>query len=205
MKQRLKELKDRLATEKGELRRIEKDLAEAQASVVALGQRRDDALKARGIIQLVAKQTQQKLEYHIGGLVSTALAAVFEDSYEFVVRFVERRGRTECDLLFRKGEEECSPLDASGGGAMDVASFALNVAFLSLERPKSRRVLILDERFRFVAPDLQSKVSKMLREISKRPPGLQIIMVSHADEIIDAADRVFEVVKVGGVSQVKRV
>ena len=34
---------------------------------------------AQVIIQKVAQQTQQELEYHISDIVSTALAAVFDD------------------------------------------------------------------------------------------------------------------------------
>jgi DNA repair exonuclease SbcCD ATPase subunit len=105
-------------------------------------------------------------------------------------------------LKFSKEGEDCNPLDASGGGSVDVASFALRVAFMSMENPPSRKVLILDEPFRFVSPDLQHKCSEMIREISQRM-GLQVIMISHAENIIDSADKVFEVVKVGEISEVK--
>lgn len=198
----LRQLKARLAEEKGQLKHINDELGRYSKELAALEVRRDHITKARWVLQEVAKTTQQELEYHISGLVTMALASVFDDPYEFVIEFVTRRQRAECDLKFSKDGEHCNPLDASGGGTVDVASFALRVAFLSMESPQRRRVLILDEPFRFVSPDLQSKASQMIREISRRM-GLQIIMISHAENIIDSADRVFEVTKIGEISEVK--
>jgi hypothetical protein len=62
--------------------------------------------KLRALIQSVAEQTQKNLEFRISHLVTTALAAVFDDPEEFVVKFVKRRGKTECDLLFMKNGKE---------------------------------------------------------------------------------------------------
>jgi DNA repair exonuclease SbcCD ATPase subunit len=198
----INELKSKLAGKKGQLKHIDDELIRYSSVLSKLEKRQDHIINARWVLQEVAKTTQQELEYHISGLVSMALASVFEDPYEFKVEFVIRRGRTECDLKFSKEGEDCNPLDASGGGSVDVASFALRVAFMSMENPSSRKVLILDEPFRFVSPDLQHKCSEMIREISQRM-GLQVIMISHAENIIDSADKVFEVVKVGEISEVK--
>jgi len=201
--ERLLKLKDRLVREKGLLEHAEHQLAERESQLVALKKRQEDILKAREIIQLVAKQTQQKLEHHISSLVSTAEAAVYEDPYEFVVEFVIRRGQTECDLLFKKGEAKWYPLkeEASGGGPIDMACLALRAAFMSLEKPKSRPVLLLDQPFKNTSPDYQPKCSAMVKRLNEQL-GLQIIMISHADGIIDSGDRIFEVVKKGGISKV---
>ena len=97
------------------------------------------------------------------------------------------------------------PMDAAGGGPVDVASFALRVAFLSMEIPKSRRVLILDEPFGFVSEDLQHKCSRMIKEISDRL-NLQVIMVSHKEELVQSADKVFEVVRgQDGYTEIKEI
>jgi DNA repair exonuclease SbcCD ATPase subunit len=53
-------------------------------------------------------------------------------------------------------------------------------------------VLILDEPFRYLSTDLQSKASEMLNEISERL-GLQIIMVTHEEELVDEVDKTFRV------------
>ncbi len=148
--------------------------------------------QAREIIREVGLTTQQQLQYHIADITTLALEAVFEDPYSLEVEFVQRRNKTECDLYFSRDEERIDPLSAAGGGAVDVAAFALRAASWSMQRPRSRSVLILDEPFRYLSPNLLPRASEMLEQISNQL-GLQIIMVTHSEELAEAADKVFEV------------
>jgi DNA repair exonuclease SbcCD ATPase subunit len=155
--------------------------------------------KARTIVQIVAETTQKKIEYHISSIVSTALSAVFVDPYEFVLRFVQRRNKTEADLFFMKNNKEGDPMSISGGGPMDVASFALRVATWSIK--PTRNVIILDEPGKFISRDLQSKFSDMIKQLSTKL-NLQFIIVSHIPEITEAADKIFTVTNTKGVSKI---
>ncbi len=149
------------------------------------------ALQGRSIVQIVAEKTQQKLEWHISNLVTTALASVFPDPYDFALRFVQRRNKTEADLIFSKnGNESDDLLNTAGGGVVDVAGFALRIALWSIR--KNRAVIIMDEPMRFLSADLQQKASNMLKEISSKL-GIQIIMVSHLPGMIASADKIIEV------------
>ena len=160
----------------------------------------DVALQARIVVQTVAESTQKQIEWHISNLVTSALAAVFPDPYTCTLKFVQRRNQTEADLIFTKdGNETDDLLSTAGGGAVDIASFALRVALWSIK--KTRSVIILDEPFRFLSVNLQAKASEMIKEISEKL-GIQIIMVSHLPEIIKAADRVINVTNVNGESQI---
>ena len=51
--------------------------------------------------------------------------------------------------------------------------------------------MIFDEPFKFLSRDLHEKASYMLKEISERFK-MQIIMVSHSQELIDSADKIRE-------------
>lgn len=157
--------------------------------------------KAQVIIQEVARKTQQELEYHVSELVTLALSAVFEEPYEFKLEFTIQRNKTVIDIWFSRDGQLIKPMDAAGGGVVDIASFALRVALWSLAQPKSRGLLILDEPFKFLSRDLQPKASLMLKELSEKL-GLQIIMVSHSEDLIDGADKVFKVKIKNGISEV---
>jgi len=198
-RERIKSQVDRL---KGKRDQLLDNLERTKAEGKRQEQRHEDSTKARAIVQKVAQATQKKLEYHVANIVTLAEAAVFPEPYEFGVEFVQRRNRTECDLFFIKGGERMDPVSSSGGGALDVASFALRCAFWSLH--KSRPVIILDEPFRFVSVDLQERCGTMLKRISERL-GLQVIMISHLPNIISGADKVFRVTQEGGVSAVEEV
>ena len=158
--------------------------------------------QALTILRTVGLETQQQLQFHISDITSLALEAVFDEPYTLDVSFIERRNKTECDLTFKRGENEIDPLTASGGGAVDVAAFALRVASWSMQNPLSRRCIILDEPFRFVSQDLQEKAAQMLSELSTRL-NIQFIIVTHETILSDYADKSFRVIMRKGISQIK--
>ena len=166
----------------------ESKLTEAEAYL-------ENCQKVRIYVQTVAEQTQEKIEYHISNLVSMALASVFPDPYTFRLRFTQRRNKTEADLLFQKNDNEGDPMDVSGGGALDVASFALRAATWSIK--PTRKVILLDEPGKFISRDLQSKFSEMLKLISSKL-GFQLIIISHIPEITECADKVFLITNKNG-------
>jgi DNA repair exonuclease SbcCD ATPase subunit len=175
---------------------------ECEKNIKGCKEEYDNSLKAREIVQIVASETQKKLEYQISNLVSSALASVFPEPYEFQLRFIQRRNKTEADLIFLKGGNETDDLiNTAGGGAVDIASFALRIALWSIKR--TRPVMIIDEAFRFLSLDLQEKASNMIKEISTKL-GLQIIMVSHLPGMIKEADKVIEIEYQNGESYVKQ-
>lgn len=178
-------------------------LAATQLTVATLLQKQDALADALEICQIVAKLTQQELEIHISELVSLALEAVFSRPYKLVLAFELRRNRSEADLLLEDEEgNRVNPMDAVGGGVVDVAAFALRIALWSLKRPRPRAVMILDEPFRFLSRGLQIRASTMIKEISDKL-GIQFIIVSHEENLLEAADCTFTVENWKGVSAVK--
>lgn len=196
---RIAEIRNKFERLCGEKSKVEKSLAQVTKEIKE--QRRDLRRheQAREIIREVGLKTQQQLQYHISEITSLALEAVFPDPYELVVEFVERRNKTECDLYFERDGFQVNPLMAAGGGAVDVASFALRTACWSMKKPRSRNVLVLDEPFRYLSTDLLPRAGEMLKQISEQL-GLQIIMVTHADELAVAADKTFSITQKKGVS-----
>ena len=155
--------------------RLKADLRDAEKQV-------DLARSAQEIIQFVAQAVQQKAHERIAKVVSSCLSSVFSDPYEFRIEFERKRGRTEAALRFVRRGLDVDPMESSGGGMIDVAAFALRVACLIMHRPRLRQILVLDEPFKFVSAEYRENVRSMLEKLST-DLGLQIIMVTHIDEI----------------------
>lgn len=190
---------------KGERRQIQESIDDTESKIKKLEKRQRRLEKAQLIIQTVARNTQEELEYHVSELVTLAHEAVFEDPYELDLEFILKRGRTEAVLMFKRGENKVHPMSAAGGGVIDVASFALRVSLWSLARPRTRNVLILDEPFKNIndpTREMHRKAAEMLKMVAERL-GLQIIIVTLLPEMIETADRVFEVKKIKGRSVVE--
>lgn len=187
----MKELRARVEALRGQKAYIESGIKaeekEIEQDKIAL----ENCAKAREIIRLVAVETQQQLSFHLEELVTNAMVAVFDYPYKFKVEFVTKRNTTECVLsLEDHNGNSVSPLDASGGGVVDVCSFALRIAIWSITAPRPRPVLVLDEPFRYLSRDLLDNAGRMLGELCEKL-GLQVIMVSHEKPLVEEADKVF--------------
>lgn len=197
------EFRQELERRKGRRDQLEIDLCKAEEKIKDVYLQSIRAEEAQTIIQNIAQATQQELEYHVSELVTLAMAAVFDDPYKLAVEFVLRRGRTEADLWFVRDGTRVRPLTASGGGAVDVGSFALRISLWSLRNPRTRPVFILDEPLKWLkGGTLPEKGALMMKEISEKL-GVQIIMVSHIPEQMEGADQRINVVLRDGVSRVK--
>lgn len=194
MKTEIRELRNSLEQQKGQKAQIEKSLTLLHNEIRDLKRSLRRHEQAREIIREVGLKTQSQLSFHISDITSLALSAVFEDPYELKVNFVQRRNKTECDLLFVRNEQEMDPLDSSGVGAVDVASFALRIASWTMLKPRTRSTIILDEPFRFLSEGYQEKASAMLKELSQRL-GIQFIIITHEEILTTAADKIFQVKK----------
>jgi len=183
-----------IAKAEGKRESVRKMLSAAEEELSDLKRRQKNLDECQAIIQQVAQSTQKNIEYRISEIVSLALDAVFDDPYQFAIEFVQKRGRTEAEIYFMKNGEKFYPMDDSGGGAVDVASFALRVALWNIGKPKTRNTILLDEPFRFLSKDLQSRAGDMLSEISKKL-GLQFILVTHVEDIVSSADKEFVIAK----------
>lgn len=156
-----------------------------QEAVKELSTKVEDTLAAQKIVQEVAEKVQQTAHKRIADVVTRCLKAVFgeEEAYEFRINFSQKRGKTEAELVFVRDGMEVDPYDGSGGGVIDVAAFALRLACLMLSLPKRRKLLVLDEPFRFLSVDYRPQVRALL-ELLAKDMGIQILMVTHAPDLV---------------------
>lgn len=138
------------------------------------------ALKSQVIVQTVAQQVQKQAHERIAAVVSRCLKAVFDDPYRFKIVFDRKRGKTEARLVFVRKDLELDPIDGCGGGVIDVAAFALRLACLMLRKPQRRRLLVLDEPFKFVSDkkEYRSRVRDLLETLADEMK-VQFAIVTH--------------------------
>jgi len=207
----LKRLRAELEQRKGKRQQLEQTIDKLEQEITADKRQIIRHERALAIVKQVGLSTQKQLEYHLSEQVSLALEAVFDDPYKLKVNFHEKRGKTEVELLFCRRGMEFPPLGNAGGGAINVASLALRIAYWAMRQDKkSRSLLLLDEPFsRLKGEDANRRALGIVQEISKKL-DLQIIMISDEriprQDILSHADRVFEVGQNRkGISSVKAI
>ena len=185
---------------------LQKDIETYTAKKEQLEHRQKLLEQSQAFLQKVAQETQEHLRFQVEDIVNLALETCFPGEYTFQILFNISRGKTDAELVFldQKTQRQVDPMNASGGGVVDLTCFALRISCYALEKGTDN-VIVLDEPFRFLSRDLQERAGEILKTLSERMQ-LQIIMVSHIGEIIDVADKVFEVKKnEEGISKVKEI
>lgn len=195
----LSELKNKIERFIGHRNYLRQEYIDLKNKLRKLKKKRKQVEEAQIIIQQIAKQTQEELQYSLSEIVYLAMSIVFDNPYSLNLTWVPKAGRTECVLRLEKNGKLYNPMLSAGGGMVNIAANSLRYAILNILRRTQniRNILFLDEPF----PGLKgrkanSKALEMVQKISKEL-GIQIVMIS--DErtklktILKYADRVFYV------------
>lgn len=171
------------AAKKLELKSAKTLLKKEKSKLSVLKEEAIGAAEAVQFLQAVAAEIQSAVHERLSGIVSMCLASVFDQPYEFKIHFDKKRNRTEARIVFTRGGEEFDPKTECGGGVVDVAAFAVRVAALILTKPPQRRLVILDEPFRFVSKkEYLSRLRKMLETLASEFK-IQFIIVTHEPDL----------------------
>lgn len=137
--------------------------------------------EARSHIQGAAQAVQTEAHRQVAGIVSKCMSAVFGGGYELQIEFDRKRGRTEAEFSYKRGEHRLNPRTDSGG-VMQVASLALRLASIILTAPPARRLLVLDEPFSGLSQTNLKKMGRLMEVLSEEL-GVQWIVVTHDPEL----------------------
>jgi len=185
---------------------LQTNLRQKNATLVSLREDVARQIKARWAITEVAKQTQLRFKAKVETLVTSAIRSVFDRPFSFQLEFERKRNKLECRPVISEGDKDVTntyddPEYDVGGGLLDIISFAFRVVLLSLQKPPCRPVIILDEPLKNMGKMI-TLGGKVLREIS-HGLGIQLIIITHDDELIEIGDKVYQISHDGTKSLVK--
>lgn len=176
---------ERLAAER---RAVEEKLAEVQAKEAVLTQ-------AREVFQLAAETAREQAKQSVERVVTWALQAVFGPEISFAVLIEPRRDQPEANFAVVSTyggttPVRTEPMEARGGGIVDVISLALRSVLL--ERTRMGGPLVLDEPGKHVSEEYSRALGEFIRAISE-DTGRQVILVTHNSELAETAEVVYRV------------
>ena len=186
-----------LQQKRGEYNLIYKTLEESKERISSLKTLLESTLEAQKIIQAVAVATQSKIVFRINNIVNRVIQAGFPE-YSFELKYEVHRNKSEAIMKFFCDGEPIEIL-SDAGGVVDLASTGLRFALWSLSN--TANIIILDEALKFVSADLRARASEILTQIC-HTLGVQVIMVTHLEEVIASADTVIHVKKKGKYSSI---
>lgn len=189
LEKKSEELQNLVANLEGQKQLLEEQIKTNNDKLVELTHKKEIFAKSVEIFALISEVTQIQVKTGMEKIVTYALQYIFGEDYKFKITFDKRGNLTECNFSFISplGVEITDPLEALGGGIMDVASLALRIALLELHKPKNTSFIALDEPTRNVSAQFIPKCGLFFKEINRKI-GRQIIVVTHQEALMESAD-----------------
>ena len=195
-------LKEELQQRKGQQKALVKELDNKEATIFTLNDYLLDLEEAVLIVQKVAKDTQQSLFASLNRLVTEALDIVFVDEgYSFELQADSKANGLQVTPVLKQYGHEYSLKADTGYGITQVIALSLRTALLAIKK-KSTKIILLDEPNVAVSKEYKEKASELMSTIANKM-GMQIIAVTHQQEIKEVADHTFLITKNKEGSQVE--
>jgi len=157
------------------------------------------------IFQEVAAKTQTKFTETVEKLVTMALQDVYDKNFRFKLILERKRSKIECRPTIKEGKFEYDLKTEKGGGLIPIISIAMRIVLWQLMPNRTRNIFILDEPIKCnLGGEMILKTFAMLKSISEKM-GVQIILVTHHEDLKDIADKVFEVRQENGISYITEI
>lgn len=164
--------------------------------------------KAAHVLTAIGEDRQDRAQRQIELLVTQGLQTIFDDALTFhlvpgvraktpVVDFVVRSTLADGTVV------ETDVMAARGGGLAATVGFLLRLVVLLLSRRRQDTVLFLDETFAHVSAEYLPRLIEFLKDLVAKT-GVQIVLVTHDESFQDAADVLYKLRLVDGVTQVTR-
>lgn len=152
----------------------------------------DTYTRAAALLTTIGEQRQADTQHKIEQLVTQGLRTIFAEDLSFHLVPGIRAKTPIVDFLVRTHlpdgtTVDTDVMDARGGGLAAIVGFLLRLVRLLLSAHGKNTVILLDETFAHVSADYEPALAEFLRDIADQT-GIQIIMVTHSDAYLDAAD-----------------
>lgn len=169
---------DRLA---GRAQQVAKAGQRAESDIEILQARVDLYAKVSALLTRIGEERQESARRMFEDLTTMALRDIFGEELSFALVPGESGGQVTLEPVIRSAHDgqvlETPVLDARGGGMVQVVAFVLRLVMVLLT-PGVRKILFLDETFRFVSESYTDRLGEFVRTVAEQK-GVQIVMITH--------------------------
>lgn len=179
------------------------------AEIAGLNEVVDLHEKAAYVLTAIGEERQEKAQRQIETLVTQGLQTIFDDGLTFHLVPGVRAKTPVVDFVVRSvlgdgSVVETDVMTARGGGLAATVGFLLRLVILLLSRQRQDTVLFLDETFAHVSADYLPRLIEFLKDLVTKT-GVQIVLVTHDESFLEAADVVYRLRLIDGVTKVSRI
>jgi DNA repair exonuclease SbcCD ATPase subunit len=203
LSEQFKQIQQEYNQKLGMLNALKQRHSSLENKIVELTTAEDYTAKASLFLQSLSESSRIQILEKISGIVTDALQTVKDKNLVFQMNLVTKANQPTLDMtiLDKLSGQSYDVINSFGGGICDVISLSLRVALLAKWQPQLSRILILDESCKHVAQKDQELLAEFVRRLSEAL-SIQFVWISHSSVLQQAAHKIFEITKDGGISHV---
>lgn len=190
-----KQLNDEINQTKGVLQAKKKTIDDTIAQIEQMGKQRDENIQKKMILQEACKKARALSADWFAMISTNGVKTILGDNLEVKIISGEKNGVPTCDFVVKAKYEDyettTDPTEEDGGGVADIVSLT-NFLTMNILNSDNTAPIILDEPTKFVSGGHANDVGNFLNRIAEEF-GKQLIMVTHAQETKNYANKVFHV------------
>ena len=191
MQVRIKNLRKLIDGSKAVKASLVKQIANSEQSLTHLKEEIEDLQQSRAILMTEGEQMQKEFSDYLQSLVTLGLRAVIDRPYEFKIAFKNERGKPVCPVKILENKHELIPKEDVGHGALDIGGLVFQISMIPLI-DNVLPFLWSDEPTRNIGTGEEArKIGIVVKEISRKL-GMQLIINTHDEALMEAGDRVWE-------------
>ncbi|HEY8415650.1 MAG TPA: ATP-binding protein [Thermaerobacter sp.] len=206
LKERAQRARSELERRRGALEALQREAARRREALEKATAQAERMAKVKAFLDEASASARELARQEAEAMVTEALQAVFGPRLRFRVQLGELRGRPHAEFSVEAETADGTPfvgdpVDAHGGGVVDVLALALRILLLESAQPRIEGPLVLDEPGKHVSANYAPHLAAFLAAASKEF-GRQVILVTHNEDIAAVGERAYRVELDGGVSRV---
>lgn len=201
--ERFEKVKATYHQRKGAKEQLDKEIEIMQTKAKLFNHKREIFEKATILLQKASETAREYIKNHFENLVSYALQAIYDEDYQFKIKFTTLRNAVNVQffVITPKNSALLPPQDSRGGGVVDVVSLALRIAMMEFYSPRIEGPILLDESLKHLSAKHVPAAANFFKAIKERIHR-QIIFVTHQRNFGDYADKIFKVEQSKGESKI---
>jgi hypothetical protein len=148
--------------------------------------------KANILLQKLSEKQRKTACQKLQELCTYALQYSLGPNYEMQIEMSKERGKPAADIYVLKKDTgtRTSPLDANGGGVVDIVSNAIRLVTMQVYEPFIDGPIFLDEPYKMVSKEFIPMVAELIAKMSA-DFGRQIIISTHNDFLAQTCNQIY--------------
>lgn len=175
-------------------------LISKKQELITLG---DDLVLLSSFLNKLVDSRRDDIIEKITSLISFGLNSILDrQGMELKLDSRLQRGRQFYQFRLIDNGMEIDPLKSCGGGVINILSILLRIVILSMS--SNRKFLVIDEGFANLSANHREKAVDFLK-LAAQKLGVQFLIVTHQEELKEAADMLYEIKERDGYSIFKKI